>query len=112
VRKVSESQVSRTLLANLSFKARKKKGLKVHVCASVSAPADAVVPPTGKVRVFMDIRRGRRWKSFSRLTSTAAVGICRTHTLRKPGRWRIYGIFEGDAPYKRLQSKPLVVRAR
>lgn len=111
VKRVKPGQVSRSIAAQLSFAARKKGGRKVYVCARVSAPEGAVVPPTGKVRVFMDIRRGRRWKKFTKLTDTVADGLCRTHTLRYPGRWRIYAVHQADAPYKRLKSKPVVVRA-
>jgi len=112
VRKVRPSQVSRTMAASLSFRARKKKGRKVYVCAKVSSLPDAAIPPTGKVRVFMDIRRGRRWKKYTKLTATVASGVCKTHTLRSRGKWRIWSRYVAEAPYRNSRSKPLVVRAR
>jgi hypothetical protein len=115
VRRVSEAQVSRSALANLSFKAKKKRGLKVRVCANVSALPGAIVPPTGKVEVYMDIRRGRKWKKFTRLSDSVAKGICRTHKLRYAGKWRIRARYLAEAPYKNLRTpkrQQVVVKAR
>ena len=114
IRRVSEADVSRSAVANLEFKAKKKKGLKVYVCAKVSAPG-AVVPPTGKVEVYMDIKSKRRWKPFTRLSDSAIKGICRTHKLRRAGKWRIRAAFKADAPYKNTRvpkKQHVVVKAR
>ena len=115
IRRVTEAQVSRTALANLSFTAKKKRGLKVRVCAKVSGLPGAVVPPTGKVEVYMDIRRGGRWKKFTRLSDSVAKGICRTHKLRYRGKWRLRARYLADAPYKNLRTSKrqnVVVNAR
>ena len=115
VRRVSEDQVSRTALASLVFKAKKKKGLKVRVCAQVKSLPGAVVPPTGKVEVYMDIKSRRKWKKFTRLSDSVAKGICRTHKLRRAGKWRIRAKYLAEAPYKNLKTpkkQQVVVRAR
>ena len=112
VRRVSEAQVSRSLVATLDFEAKKKRRGNVYVCARVSAPADALVPPTGKVRVFMDVRSRGRWKKFTKLTATVANGLCLTRKLRRKGKWKIYARYVADAPYKRQTSKALIVRWR
>jgi hypothetical protein len=112
VRRVAEAEVSRSLVARLDFKAKKKRRGKVYVCASVSAAPDAAVPPTGKVRVFMDKRRGGRWHKYTKLTATVANGLCLTRRLRTRGKWKIYARYVADAPYKRQTSKALIVRWR
>jgi hypothetical protein len=112
VKKVDASDVKGTMRAKLSFTFKKKRGLKVSVCAKVSAPAGAPFTPGGKVRVFMDIKRKRKWVRFTKLTQTVANGICETRKLRKAGKWRVWARYVAVAPYRNARSKYHFVRAR
>jgi polysaccharide biosynthesis protein PslG len=112
VRKVPANQAAATVRADLSLEARVRNGRNLSLCARVSAPQDAAIAPTGRVRVFVQVRRSGRWQRSTYLTGKSARGVCRTHRVASAGRWRIFAKHLAEAPYKRLTSKPVVIRVR
>ena len=89
--------------AQVDFSAKRLGGRRVELSGRVRAPGSPV-KPKGKVRMFVEVKRGSRWKPFSRYSKGVARSFKLRFEIRKPGTWRVRYRYEALAPFK---STPL-----
>jgi len=87
--------------------ARRAGGRRVRMRGQVTSPGSPI-RPKGRVRFFLEVRRGRRWKPFSRYTKGVARPYSFTIPIKKPGTWRIRVKFVGQKPF--ANSKTVIKR--
>lgn len=92
--------------ARLEFKAKRLGGRRVLLSGRVRAPG-ALVKPKGKVRMFVERRRGSRWKPVSRYSKGVARPFRLRLAVRKPGTWRVRAVYQAQAPFV---STPVLVK--
>jgi len=85
--------------ARLDFSAKRLGGRRVLLSGRVRAPGSPV-DPKGKVRMFVEVKRGARWKPFSRYSKGVARPFRLRFAVRKPGTWRVRVRYEALAPFR------------
>lgn len=84
---------------------KKRGGRKVFVSIKVKQPRGTTEKPRGKIRVFVQRKKGSRWIDVSRYTKGVSRGFRQTITLKGRGRFRIFARYAALKPYKPLRTK-------
>ena len=112
VNHVSEATASRSLSAVWAPQVR-RRGRTVTIVGRLAAPAGSrAFKPKGRMRIFFEYKKGKRWVPFSRYTKGVSKTIRITHRIRRPGTWRMYMRYAAQPPYKVFRTKPVVWRIR
>ncbi len=89
--------------ATFEFGARRLSGRRVRITGRVSAPGSPV-KPRGRVRVFLDIRRGKIWRKYSSYNKSVRRPFAFTARVRRPGRWRVRAVYVAKAPFRSVRA--------
>ena len=82
----------------LALRVQRAGRRSVRLRGRVTAPGSPI-EPKGRVRFFLEVKRGRRWRPFSRYTKGVARPYNFTIPIRKPGVWRVRVKFVGEKPF-------------
>ena len=88
----------------LTISARRAGGRRVRLRGRVTAPGSPI-RPKGRVRFFLETKRGKRWKPFSRYTKGVARPYNFTVPIKKPGIWRVRVKFVGQKPFGNTRTR-------
>ncbi len=115
ITRTNPATVARVAAPQIVFDAR-AIGRRFRVAASVRPPADGSMTevPAGRVTIVMERRGKRGWSRVRVRYPLNREGRIRTYTSRprKAGTWRVYGIVDVQAPYKRIRTAPVTLRLR
>jgi hypothetical protein len=115
ITRTNAATAARVAVAQFDFKVR-AVGKRFRVNAGVAPPADgsATEMPRGRVAVYMEKRHKGRWNRQTARFYINRDGRIRTYTspARYPGRWRVYGVLQAEAPYRNLKSEPVYFKVR
>ncbi|HEX8103249.1 MAG TPA: Ig-like domain-containing protein [Solirubrobacteraceae bacterium] len=92
--------------AHLRLKVKRVGGSRIRLSGRVRAPGSPV-KPTGKVRMRLQVRRGRGWKTYSRFTKDMRP-FRFTATVRRSGYWRVRAFYDARRPFR--DSRAVVKR--
>ena len=92
--------------ARVAFTVRRLGGRRVQLAGRVTSPGSPV-KPKGRVRMFLDIRRGKGWKPYSRYTKGVARSFRFSVRVKKAGMWRVRARYLAERPHR-----DVVVRTR
>ncbi len=91
-------------------------GRRFRVSANVRPPADGSLTemPQGRVAIHMQRRGKRGWTKVRVRYPLNKDGRMRTYTSRprKAGTWRVYGVLDVAAPYRRVRTAPVLLKLR
>jgi hypothetical protein len=70
--------------------------------------------PQGRVAIHMQRRGKRGWTKVRVRYPLNKDGRMRTYTSRprKAGTWRVYGVLDVAAPYRRVRTAPVLLKLR
>jgi hypothetical protein len=116
VTRTNPATVARVAAPQVTFDA-KAIGRRFRVSASVRPAADGSVTevPAGRVTIAMQRRGKRGWTKPMRVRYPLNKdGRIKTYTSRprKAGTWRVFGIVDVQAPYRRVRTAPVVLKLR
>jgi len=113
VRRGDPVKSPRTVKAALGLKVR-KAGSRFKVRATVKPPADGsfAEQPHGRLVLRFERKAGRKWKRSKVRKGIGDGGVHYAYTARQAGTWRVYGVLDADAPYKKTRTKVFTFRVR
>lgn len=110
VKRLNPATAPATLVANFPFSVTKKAGRRMLISGRISAPAGAGEKPKGRVRIFIERKDGKRWKSVSRFTKGISRSFKINYKAKKAGTWRVRARFNAKKPYKSSVTKTFVFK--
>ena len=113
VRRGDPVKSPRTVKAALGLKVR-KAGSRFKVRATVKPPADGsfAEQPHGRLVLRFERKAGRKWKRSKVRKGIGDGGVHYAYTPRQKGTWRVYGVLDADAPYKKTKTKVFTFKVR
>jgi hypothetical protein len=111
VQKVDPSQLT-VAPAKVAFGITQRSGRRITFKGKVGPPPGATEKPRGKMRIFVQIKKGKRYKTVSRYTKGIAKPFNFTIKLKKKGTYRIYARYAAQKPYKAQRTKPVTIKVK
>lgn len=99
--------------AQLKAKVKRTGKRSLLVQGTVGPAAGSTIKPKGRVRAYVYIKKGKRWKLRSRFGAGAGKGRYKFGiAFRGPGRHKVVIRFDAKKPYKRVALKPKYYKVR